>query len=248
MQVTVLGTGSPNAPAVATGLVVRDDNHPPLVIDTCGGFEFYRQLLATGIAIKDLRDIILTHRHGDHIGGMMPLFIAEQPLTIYAQPETREAVDGLMAACYPEWPIHPEVEWVSIGPGDKREIAGYHVEFFAMNHRVPTVAVRVESGGKVLAFSADGRPCQPMIDCARNADLFLCDACYAESDGLQQRAERLMHPTGREAAQMAQEAGAKALLLLHFSSRTRPEHVRAEAAEIYRGRLTVAQDGQTYDV
>lgn len=248
MQVTVLGTGSPNAPSVATGLIVRDPKHPPLVIDTCGGFEFYRQLLATGIPIKELRDIILTHRHGDHIGGMMPLFIAEQPLTIYAQPDTREAVDGLMAACYPEWPIHPEVEWIPIGPGERREIAGYEVEFFEMNHRVPTVAVRLEAEGKVLAFSADGRPCQPMIDCARNADLFICDACYAESDGLQQRAERLMHPTGREAARMAREADAKALLLLHFSSLTSPAHVKAEAAGIFGGFLTVAEDGRTYEV
>ncbi|HLI50703.1 MAG TPA: MBL fold metallo-hydrolase [Thermomicrobiaceae bacterium] len=248
MQVTVLGTGSPNAPSVATGLVVRDPNHPPLVIDTCGGFEFYRQLLAAGIAIGSLRDIILTHRHGDHIGGMMPLFIAEQPLTIYAQPDTREAVDGLMTACYPEWPIHPEVEWIAIGPGARWEIAGYQVTFFETRHRVPTVAVRVETEGKVLAFSADGRPCQGMIDCARDADLFICDACYAASDGLQQRAERLMHPTGREAAEMANEAGARSLLLLHFSSRTNPAHVAAEAAEIFGGPLTSAEDGHTYEI
>ena len=52
-----------------------------------------------------------------------------------------------------------------------------------MEHRVPTVAVRVSAGDKTFAFSADTLPCDDVIACAKNTDLFLCDALCADLDG-----------------------------------------------------------------
>ena len=130
-----------------------------------------------------------------------------------------------MAACFPEWPIDPEVRQISIEPGERREIGGFVVEFFAVDHRVPTVAVRVERGGKVLAFSADSRPCAALIACAREADLFLCDALCAARDDAVQAAEwsrELMHPTAHEAGEMAEKAQARALTLLHLAAMGHP--------------------------
>lgn len=250
MHVIVLGTGSPNEARVATGMVVTAPGCEPLVIDTCGGFEFYRQLLGVGIPIGDLRNVILTHRHLDHIGGMAALFIEQQPLDIYALADTHEAVRGLMAVGYPEWEIHPEVRRIEIAPGERREIGGFTVEFFAVVHRVPTVAVRVSQGGKTFAFSADSLPCDALIDCAREADLFLCDALYAASDApaLVDRARMLMHPTAREAAEMATRAGVRSLILTHLSGRSSAESILLEARAHFSGPVVVAEDGGRYAV
>lgn len=250
MDVTVLGTGSPNEMRIATGLVVTAPDCEPLVIDTCGGFEFYRQLKRTGISIDGLRNIILTHRHLDHIGGMPALFIQGQAIHIYAQADTHEAVEGLMAAGFPEWPINPEVRRTVVAPGERWEIGGFTVRFFGVEHRVPTVAVRVEREGKTLAFSADSRPCQGLIDCARDADLFLCDALYAGRDGqhLVERAAMLMHPTGEQAGEIARQANARALVLLHLGSRSQPERILAEARDVFSGPVTLAEDGAAYTV
>lgn len=250
MQVTVLGTGSPNEVRVATGMVVSAPGCEPLVIDTCGGFEFYRQLRKVGIPIAGLRHVILTHRHMDHIGGMPALFIEGEPFTVYGLADTLAAVDALMAAGFPEWDVNPAVRRIPIEPGERREIGGFAVAFFPMRHRVPTVAVRVEQGGRVLAFSADGLPGDALVACAREADLFLCDALYAAGDGahLVERARHLMHPTARQAAEIATAAGARSLLLTHLSGRSPVEHILAEAQAGFTGPLAVAEDGATYTV
>src|SRR3954463_2970367 len=157
MDVTVLGTGSPMAPTrVATGLLVTAPGCAPLLIDTCGGFELPRQLAKIGQPVNGLRKVIVTHRHMDHAGGMPALFIASIPLDLYALPDAHEGIRALMAACFPEWPIHPEVNRLAIAPGDAREIGGFAVEFFATAHRVPTVAGRVSHGGGTPALRADG--------------------------------------------------------------------------------------------
>jgi len=251
MDVTVLGTGSPLAPnRCATGLLVTADGCEPLLIDTCGGFELPRQLARIGQPIGGLRNVIVTHRHLDHAGGMPSLFLANIPLTIHAQTDTHAGIAALMDACFPEWAIHPAVERMTIEAGDRREIGGFTVEFFGAEHRVPTVAVRVTQGGRVLAFSADGVPNAGMVECARDADLFLCDALCAEADGAEwaARARQLMHPIAREAAEMAVAANARALVLVHLARYAHPENVLAEACAVYDGPVSVPDDCARFTV
>jgi len=246
MEVTLLGTGAPLAPGRATtGMVVTAPGCAPLLIDTCGGFEVARQLYAFGLKLTDLRDVIVTHRHLDHAGGMPVLYLANLPLDIYATRDTHEGIAAVKAGCFPEWERRGDVADHEIAPGDRREIAGYEVEFFRMEHRVETVAVRVTYGGKTLAFSADSLPCEQLVACARNADLFICDAICADSDGENwaQRARTLMHPTAREAAELATRAGAGALALVHIGRFGKPDKILAEASAGFAGAVSVPDDG-----
>jgi ribonuclease BN (tRNA processing enzyme) len=251
MEVTFLGTGSPMAPErCATGLLVTASGCEPLLIDTCGGFELPRQLARIGQPIGGLRNVIVTHKHMDHMGGMPALFIATIPLTIYASADTHAGIRDFMHACFPEWPIHPEVSRITIAAGERHAIGGFSVSFFAVEHRVPTVAVRVEHDGQVFAFSADGVPTEGMIACARDADLFACDALCSLKDGAAwaERARALMHPVAREAAEMAVAAGAKALALTHLARYANAENLHTEAQEIFPGLVTVPDDCTTLRV
>src|SRR4051794_25176531 len=174
MEVTLLGTGAPLAPGRATtGLLVTAPGCEPLLLDTCGGFELARQLVATGHALADLRNVVVTHRHLDHTGGIPALYLANLPLAIYGSDDAQMGIDQLLAATYPEWPPHPAITRPVISPGERREIGGFDVEFFTVEHRVPTVAVRVSHGGKTLAFSADSIPCANLVACARGRSLHL---------------------------------------------------------------------------
>jgi len=245
VEVTFLGTGAPLAPTrCATGLLVTAPGCAPLLIDTCGGFEVARQIVAAGFALTDIGNVIVTHRHMDHAGGVPALLLANLPLTLYASDDTHAGLDALVAATYPEWPPVAGRERVTVAGGERREIGGFAVAFVAVTHRVPTLAVRVTAGGSTLAFSADGLPDAAMRDCARNADLFVCDALCAERDGERwaAQARTLMHPTAREAATLAREAGAKALALVHLARFADAENVRAEAQEAFPGPVSVPDD------
>ena len=84
-----------------------------------------------------------------------------------------------------------------------------------------------------------------LVACARGADLFICDAICAASDGEQwaQRARNLMHPTAREAAELATRAGAGALTLVHIGRFGNPANIRDEASAGFRGPVSVPDDG-----
>jgi len=251
VEVTLLGTGAPLAPGRATtGMLVTAPGCEPLLIDTCGGFEIARQLAATGHALADLRNVIVTHRHLDHAGGIPALFLANLPLTIYGSDDVQAGLTALLAATYPEWPPHPAIARPVVAAGERHEIGGFAVEFFAVEHRVPTLAVRVSHNGRTLAFSADSVPCAALIDCARAADLFICDANCAERDGNHwaDHARRLMHPTAREATAIATAAGAGALVLTHIGRFADPANILAEAQAGFAGPVSVPDDGARYTV
>lgn len=249
MEVTLLGTGAPLAPARATmGLLVTAPGCEPLLVDTCGGFELARQLAAADFALSDLRNVVVTHRHLDHAGGVPALLLADTPLTFYAGADALAGMRDLARACFPEWRANAGVAYRAIEPATRYDIGGFAVEFFTVQHRVPTLAVRVSHGGKSLAFSADSLPCDALIACAREADLFVCDALFAALDGaeLVASARQLMHPVAREAAEMATYAGVGRLALVHVGRHTTPEHLLAEAAPLFHGPLGVPDDGQRF--
>ena len=72
--------------------------------------------------------------------------------------------------------------------------------------------MRIEHGGRVLAYSADTAPCDALIRLAQDADLFLCEASYL--DGEDNPPD--LHLTGREAGEAATKAGVGRLVLTHL--------------------------------
>ena len=251
MLITMLGTGAPLMPDRATtGLLVTAPGCAPLLIDTCGGFELARQLAAVGVSLASIKNVVVTHRHLDHSGGMQALYLANIPLDVHASADTHDGIRAVTAGCFPEWQKHPEVRQHEVAAGQICDIGGFSVEFFEAQHRVPTLAVRVTLGGKTFAFSADTLPCQAIVDCARDADLFLCDAICARADGQAQavKARDLMHPTAGEAATMALRAGAKALACTHIGRFGTPAKILAEAQVTFKGALTIPNDGTPFQL
>jgi ribonuclease BN (tRNA processing enzyme) len=231
-----------------TGMIVAAPGCAPLLIDTCGGLELARQLKLVGFDRADLRAVILTHRHLDHAGGIQDLLLARMPLDIYALLDTHEGIAEVTHGSFPEWELHPDIARHEISPGATRDIAGFRVEFFRAEHRVPTVAVRVSQGGRTFAFSADTLACVEVVACARNSDLFLCDTFCAELDGdeIAKRARTTMHLTAREAATMATRAGAGALACTHIARFANPGNIVEEAKTHFAEAVTVAEDGDRY--
>jgi ribonuclease BN (tRNA processing enzyme) len=251
MQLTMLGTGAPLHPTRAgTGMMVTHPGCQPLMIDTCGGLELARRMAATGFTRQQLRHVIVTHRHLDHAGGMQELLLAQIPLDIYANADTHAGINQVTAGCFPEWQQHAATVRHTVELGQHYDLGGFQVEFFAVEHRVPTLAVRVTVGGRTFAFSADCRPGPGVVACARDADLFLCDAICAVADGPEAVARSLshMHPTAQEAAAIATEARAKRLLCTHIGRFGNAANILTEATAHFAGPVALAEDGAVYEV
>jgi ribonuclease Z len=71
--------------------------------------------------------------------------------------------------------------------------------------------------GQSFAFVMDTKWCDSALELADRADLLVCEATFLSTE--QHLASRYGHLTAREAGRLAAQAGARRLVLSHFSSR-----------------------------
>jgi len=180
----------------------------------------------------------------------MALFLANMPLDIHALGDTYTGICGMKAGGSPDTELHPEVRHHGIAFGERRDIGGFAVETIQVEHRVPTIGIRITHCGRTVAYSADSLPCEGLNDVARNSDLFICDTMCAERDGdrARNRTRSLMHPTAREAAEIANRAGAHHLACVHIARFGSPQNILEEAQMTFKGRVDVPDDGDRYSV
>jgi ribonuclease Z len=115
-------------------------------------------------------------------------------------------------------------------------------------------SVRLESGrvvspeglvgpsqpGACVAYTLDTVPCPGSIALGKEADLLVHEATYEHARAELARARG--HSSGLQAAEVAKEAGARKLLLTHFSPSARVEEVADEARAVF-GEVVAAADG-----
>lgn len=111
-------------------------------------------------------------------------------------------------------------------------------------HPVTAYALRITAGGRTLAYSGDTGACSALIEAARGADVFLCEASFLE--GVENPPD--LHLTGKEAAEAATEAGVGLLLLTHVPPWHDTQAVLADAKPEFSGPLELAKPGTTYDI
>jgi ribonuclease Z len=105
--------------------------------------------------------------------------------------------------------------------------------------------------GRRVAYCTDTIYCRASVELAREADLLIHEATFAEQD--EELARRSMHSTAATAARVALEARASQLLITHLSPRyapgneVTPEELLAEARAVFP-RTELAHDFLTVKV
>lgn len=188
----------------------------PLLIDA-GGCTFQR-LLHANIDPLTLRALFVTHSHTDHINGIPALLTSmylagrtDPPLPIYGPQQAIERVRDLLSASDME-PYCTPVDWRPLIAGASVPLPhGWQLHTALTRHSRPCLAVRFESpdGKTVLVYTADTAPCPAVTELARGATVLLHEATLAEPSA--------HHSTPGEAGALAQQVGAKRLVLVHFS-------------------------------
>lgn len=218
--------------------------HGAVLIDCVG--RSLVNLRKAGIEGNELTDVILTHFHPDHVGGVPNLMMAawltgrKSPLRIYGLHHCLERVEDLMAAFHwDEWtgffPVAfhhlPEREGILVLNNDDFNIAASPVR-----HYVPTIGLRVtaKDSGFVFAYSCDTVPCPETVRLAYGADLLIHEASGDEPLG---------HSGAVQAGAIAAEAGVKALALIHYPVwDTGTDHLVEEARSTFDGEVFLCED------
>ena len=115
-------------------------------------------------------------------------------------------------------------------------------ELVVDGRRITVADVSAPRAGQAFAFVMDTRPCAGADTLARGADLLVCESTYLSSE--REEAHAHHHMTAQQAAELAVRAGARRLVLTHFSQRyTTLEPFGVEARKLHPD-VVVAQDLQ----
>ena len=94
--------------------------------------------------------------------------------------------------------------------------------------------------GRKVVYTGDTKPCDNVVEFARNADLLIHDATFLSD--LEDIATEYGHSTARQAAEIAKEANVDKLVLTHISPRYMDERlIEKEAKEVFKNSI-VARD------
>ncbi|MGH3914224.1 MAG: MBL fold metallo-hydrolase [Pseudonocardiaceae bacterium] len=113
-----------------------------------------------------------------------------------------------------------------------------------VDHPCEAYAVRVSQADAVLVYSGDTGPCRALVELAGGADVLLAEASWPD----QANNPPGIHLSGREAGQIAAEAGVGRLLITHVPPWTDAEQMRAEAGAVFNGPVELVRAGADYEI
>ncbi len=104
--------------------------------------------------------------------------------------------------------------------------------------------------GRTVVYTGDTRPCDATVEAAAGCDVLVHEATFSEEEV--ERAQRTGHSTAAQAGEVARRAGARQLVLTHFSARysERTYVLEREAKRTCGGKceVVVAYDGLVIEV
>ena len=220
MRLTVVGCSPawPNPGGAQSGYLVEGPGR--LLLD-CGPGVLSRLRELDGGGWPRIDAIFLSHMHIDHWADLVGWCWGTHGGSAAHRPRTQlwvgegliPALHELAAIIFEETLFEGVFDVVEYPIGRPFTIAGFDALALPTRHYdMPTHGLRVSHGGTTVAFSSDTGPCDSIVELARDADLFVCEATLAEGD-----VEGALrgHLNAAEAVAAFTAAGARRLLLTH---------------------------------
>ncbi|HIG73389.1 MAG TPA: MBL fold metallo-hydrolase [Bacteroidetes bacterium] len=215
MTVHLLGTGASVSGVDRTTTMLAFECEGRFFLVDCGA-DATREMVRAGLDPTEVAAIVLTHEHPDHISGFallieklwllgrrapLPIFgpesalrVAEACFGVY----TTDKWDGLPERIY--HPVPPELG----APVFRDET--FTVTAAPVEHPVPTIGLRVEAGGRTVAYSADTAQHDNVARLAAGVDVLIHEGTGSLPG---------VHASPEEAAETARDAGVSRLVLVH---------------------------------
>jgi ribonuclease BN (tRNA processing enzyme) len=186
VRLTFLGSGDAfgSGGRLQTCMLVETGGHR-LLLD-CGATSLVA-LRRQGIDPSAIEAVLISHLHGDHFGGLPFLLLdgqfrrGERPLVIAGPPGVEARVGAALEALFPgAGAVRRKftttfLEWSAGRPVD---LGGVRATPHPVVHPsgAPPFALRLEAGGRTLTYSGDTEWTESLLEAARDADVFVCEA------------------------------------------------------------------------
>lgn len=200
--------------------------------------------------------VVISHMHADHFIDLVPLRYAlryghrrrDGKLPVYLPPGGARMLHHMCGAFADEGGgdfLAEVFDLHEYDPAAALTLRSATLRFAPTAHYIPAFAMRYQSNGHSVTYSADTAPDQRVVELARGTDLFLCEATLRAADvefGMRG------HSSAREAAEMARAADARALVLTHYPESVTAHDLDESARAVFSGGVIVADDHDTIGV
>jgi ribonuclease BN (tRNA processing enzyme) len=247
VRLTVLGCGDAFGSGGRFNTCFMVETADRAVLLDCGATSLVA-LRARNLDPNALDGVILTHLHGDHFGGLPFLLLdaqvvsrRERPLTIVGPPGTRDRLTAALEVLYPGASANAwcfELTVSEIVPGVVTNVLGLEVRTAEVIHPsvVPSTAVRLSDGDRVLVYSGDTEWTDALPVIAADADLFIVECSTREGVPKGHLSWVTLEPR-------LKDFSARRIMLTHMNP-----SMLAHADAVRAAGLLVASDGLVVDV
>ncbi len=266
MRLTLLGTGNALVTECYNTCFVLSDGNRHFLVDGGGGNALLHQLKAADFNWMDMRHIFITHKHVDHLLGLIWMvrlitqFMAKGKYQgeafIYGHDEVitllKELAYKLFSAKNTQF-IDKRLHFIEVRDGESLDIIGHKTTFFDIR------STKVKQFGFTLEISPEKKlTCcgdEPFSECeekyARGSFWLLHEAfcLYSEREVFSPYEKH--HSTVKEACELAERLQIPNLLLYHTEDKNLRERKRLyteEGRRFYHGRLWIPDDLETLDL
>ncbi len=260
-KIIVLGTGSASViENFNTCFILENRKGEYLLVDTGGGNGILKQLSKASIDINKIHNIFISHKHIDHLFGMLWIYRAieisikrgtyDGILNIYCHDEVAEIIKEQVQTLLRD--IHKQnmgkrIFINVVNDHEKVNILDYNIEFFDIKSKSSKqYGFKLTlNNGKTLAFCGDEPLEESLYDEVKNVDFLLHEAFCLETESDKYKPREKNHDTVKSASIKAENIGAKNLVLWHTQEnlgKDRKEFYIKEAKENFTGNVYVPND------
>lgn len=260
MKLTMLGTGNAAVTECYNTCFVISDGDKYFMVDGGGGNTLLAQLKHAGLDWMDMRDIFVTHKHVDHLMGIiwMVRMICQNmnrgkyfgEANIYAHDEVIYLIRDMASKLFTEKEnafIDKRLHLIEVHDGEEMNIIGRKVTFFDIRSTKAKqfgFSMEMAEGEKLTCCGDEPyNPCEKQY--AENSKWLLHEAfcLYSQADRFNPYEKH--HSTVKDACELAEKLKIPNLILYHTEDKNIKDRKRLysqEGKEYYSGNLYIPDD------
>lgn len=266
MKLTILGTGNALVTECYNTCFVLSDGNQHFLVDGGGGNGILKQLKSVHIPVTGIHDIFVTHKHIDHVMGIIWMIRAvcqkmnqgnyQGICRIYAHDELIPLIRNMAFTLLQAKEVKhmdDDLIFIPLKDGDSHEITGHQATFFDIRSTKAKqfgFTFKLENDQK-LTCCGDEPYQEHEYSYAVGSTWLMHEAFCLYSQAEQFRPYEKHHSTVMDACKVAEALGVKNLILYHTEDKNienRKALYYKEGSRYYTGNLYIPDDLEIFEL